>query len=97
MEQATTTATLVTLAAAEMDTPVPFHAVVRGDQGAQAAADLKADLEAEALRHHLRQGGEDRARHQEAIHCCRSIQWHLEASVRGIPTWSRGLVDLANV
>ena len=97
-EEVMTTATLVTLAAAEMDTPVPFHAVVRGDQGARvAAADLHEDLEAEAHHHRLHQDGVDRARRQVALRCCQLIPWLLEASVRGIPTWSLGSLVLANV
>ena len=98
MEQATTTATLVTLAAAEMDTPAPFHAVVRGDQGAQVAvADLHEDPEAEAHHHRLHQDGVDCVRRQAAPQCFQLIPWHLEASVRGIPTWSPGSLALANV
>ena len=97
-EEATTRTTLATLAAAEMDTPVPFHAVVRGDQGARVAvADLHEDPEVEAHHHRLHQDGVDRARRLAAIRCCQLIQWRLEARFRGIPTWSLGSLVLANV
>ena len=97
-EEAVTMATPVTLAAAEMETPVPFHVVGRGDQGAQAAvADLHEAPEAEAHHHRLHQDGVVRVRRQAATRCSQLILWHLEASVRGIPTWSPGSLALANV
>ena len=64
-------ATQAAPAAAGMETPVPFHVVVRGGQ---VVPEDQVDLE-EADRHHLPRLGEvGRVHHQAVIQCCPSIK-----------------------